>query len=248
VYQLDNNFRYDNKKLAEVIELFRRKGLVPIVGIMLTISLFMWSCAPAAAPAEPKPVTPAPATPSEQPKNSSQPQTQTPNLPPPPPPITTTPGAQEIRTSFEAITYTSDKYGFSLKYPKNWVKKEATGDVVLSIASSQDQTADSVNVSVISEVNDIAAAAKNAIDNSDAFKQFNVKSKIESQKNVMLADGKTTAQEVILSAKIVIYDVYLYCVGVNAGGKTILVIGNTVESSSKNKELLQEIAKTLTIK
>ncbi len=226
----------------------RSKALIAVVGIILTVSLFMWSCTPATAPAEPKPTTPTPSTSGEQPKSGTQPGSQTPNLPPPPPPVNTTPATQEIKTSFEANTYTSDKYGFSLKYPKNWVKKEAVGDTVLSIASSQDQTADAVNVSVIAEAPDIAAAAKNAIDNSDAFKQFNAKCKIESQKSITLADGKTPAQEVIFSAKIVIYDVYIYCLGVNAGGKTILVIGNTVESSSKNKDLLQEIARTLIIK
>jgi hypothetical protein len=75
-----------------------------------------------------------------------------------------------------------------------------------------------------------------------------VTAKIESHQSTTLTDGKTPAEEAVLSAKMVIYDMYLYCLGTNCGGKTIAVVAYTLKSDPNNKELVKEIARTLAIK
>jgi len=227
---------------------FKNKAFLVTMIIMLTLAVLL-SCAPAASTEKPDAATtPSTTTPSTTQPSTTAPSTLTPPTPPPTPPGSNTPAAPaEIKTSFEASTYTNDELGFSIKYPKNWVKKDASGETVLSISAGEDQTADSVSVNVIAENKNFAAAAKSIIEGSGAFKQYSAKAKVESEKATTLADGKTAASEAVFSAKIVIYDVYLYCFGTNTGGKTIVVVTYTLKNDAKNKELIKEIAKTLTL-
>ena len=225
--------------------MFKSKAFLVITVIMLTLAVFVLSCAPAAStkPAE----KPAATTPAEKP--AEKPAATTPSSTPPTPPTTpAAPAPVAIKTSFEAATYTNDAPAFTMMYPKNWVKKAASADAVFTAVADDSQTADSVSINVIATAADKAAAVKAIIDGSGAFKQYSVTSKIESQKEITLADGKTKALEVVLSAKIVIYDVYLYCVGLDAGGKTIGVVSYTLKNDDSNKKLIKEIAQTLSVK
>jgi hypothetical protein len=223
---------------------FKNKAFLIVTVIILSLAVLASACAPAAAP---KPATTTP--PATTPPATVTPPTAPPAVPAATTPAATTPAAPaEIKTSFVSNTFNNATPAFSLQYPKSWIKGESSGDSVLNIAATDEQTSDAVAVNVIAENKDFAAAAKGLIEASGAFKQYNAKATLESQKTVTLADGKTTAYEAIFSAKIVIYDVYLYCFGTNTGGKSIVIVSYTLKNDDKNKQLLQEIDKTLTLK
>ena len=150
-----------------------------------------------------------------------------------------------IKTSFEAAIYTNDSPAFTLMYPNKWVKKD-NSNAVFDVASDESMTADTVVVGVMTESNDIPAAIKAMIDSDEALRGS--KSKIVSQKGITLADGKTKATEVILSANVMIFDVYFYTVGLNTGGKCVSVVAYTLSGDEANKNLAKEIAQTLSVK
>jgi hypothetical protein len=218
----------------------KHKSLIMVSVLVLVLAVVAMSCAPA------KPATPPPAPPVV---------TPTPPTPPAPPATTTPPAATTpppavaapIKTSFEANTYTNSAPAFSIMYPKTWIKKEVTAPDVFGTARDTASTASALTVTVIDKAADFAAAAKNQLDNSATFKQYSAKAKVDSTAQATLADGKTAASVVELSTKLVIYDVYLYAVGVNIGDKTVMAIIYTVDKG-KDQALIQEIAKTLSAK
>jgi len=130
-------------------------------------------------------------------------------------------------------------------YPNNWVKKDKS-NAVFCVASDESMMADTAVIGVTTESNDIPAAIKAMIDSDEAL--YGAKSKIVSQKDITLADGKTKATEVILSANVMIYDVYFYAVGLNTGGKLVSVVAYTLSGDEANKNLAKEIAQTLSVK
>jgi hypothetical protein len=155
--------------------------------------------------------------------------------------------ATTSKTSFESVNFTNDELGFSIDYPKTWIKKPATGDNILQIASSPDTGADGVLVAIVPAQTDMTAGAKTLIENSAAFKQFGAAVSIDSSKDVKLADGKTPAVEIASSATIMNYNMTLFTLGAAKSGKTVYVTGYTFRGE-KNKALLQEIVRTLTFK
>jgi hypothetical protein len=162
---------------------------------------------------------------------------------------TTPPVAAPAATplSFEAATYTNDANGVTMQYPKSWVKVDLAPDVIFRVAASTAQGADLVGVTVIPEAADFGKAMKDAFDNDPVLKSLGVKMNVDSSKATTLADGKTPANEAIVSAKIMGMDLYGYCFGINKGGKTIAVTGATL-AGDKNKALMKEIAQTLAAK
>lgn len=236
--------------------MFKRKAAIISAVIMLVIAELAISCAPVAETSRQTPATQSP-TANTTAASSTAPATPASPLPPAVPatkPAETTPVTQtKIVTSFEAETYVNSQPGFIVKYPRNWTRIEASGNAVFnnavfSIADSSSLTADSLSICIIAETKDFANAAKAVVEASGAFNQYGAKANIESQKTTTLADGKTVAYEAVLSSKIMIQSFYFYCFGVNSGGKTIAIIGYTLKNDEKSKQLLQEIAKTLTLK
>ena len=222
-----------------------KKVLFISIMVMLVMALVLPACAPAAPakPAETKPATPPATTTPATPPAATTPATTPPATPP-----AATPAVTEVKTSFEAATYTSDSPGFSVQYPKSWIKGDMANDVVFIVLASSAQGADVASIVVIPETSDFGKAAKDSFDNDPALKNLGVKVNVDSTKTTTLADGKTPANEALLSAKIMgIYDLWGYCYGANIGGKTVFVTGATL-AGDKSKALLQEIAKTLTLK
>ena len=158
----------------------------------------------------------------------------------------------EKPTSYEATTYTNDEVGFSIKYPKNWY----IGSAVVfnnSVDAAQILYAEADNrpifdmlwVNVVPKVSDFGVATEDLLE-----KGYAINATIVSSKSTTLADGKTPANEIILTGvmgKITKTERYLYCLGTNYKGKTILVIAST-SNVYGNKALVEEIAQTLTLK
>jgi hypothetical protein len=207
---------------------FNNKSFLVVTAITLAMATLALSCAPAA----PKPV--APAAPAA-------------TTPAATAPAATAPAATvEGKDSWD--TYTGSQPDFSIKCPKGWVKKDLATSEVLSLASTANTGADALRVFVVPETQDFAGTARAMIDDTAAFKQFGVKSVVESDKATTLADGKTPAHEIVLSGKIMSYTISLYCVMANSGGKTISAVAYTLKSDAKVKDLMQEISRTLTLK
>ena len=165
-------------------------------------------------------------------------------------PETTTPPAQAPvakALSFEAETYTNDAFGFTWQYPRKWVKAPLSGDVVITVISSNDMSPDGAGVMVVPEAADFSKAVKAGYEALPKVSVWHVKVDASPSKDITLADGKTSASESIVTANIQGYDVYGYAVGFNKGGKTIIAWGTTL-GGDNNKALVKEIAQTLAVK
>jgi hypothetical protein len=148
----------------------------------------------------------------------------------------------------ESNTYTNDQYDFSFQYPKSWVEVDPVNDMVFYVRADSSSGADGANATVVDLADDFAAAVKASYDNDPTLKGLGVQVKVESSRTTTLADGKTTAYEAIVSAKIMgKYDFYGYAFGANKDGKTIFMKGNTLRGAS-NRALVGEIAQTLVFK
>jgi hypothetical protein len=144
--------------------------------------------------------------------------------------------------------YNDDKTGASFSYPKSWVKVDAAGDQVYSVAAAATQGADGASLSVVAKVDDIAKAVKASYDSNPALSSLNVKVDIVSSKVTTLADGKTAATEVFVAAKIMgIYDLWGYALATVKGDKIVFVSGNTLGGGNK-QAVVKEICQTFAIK
>jgi hypothetical protein len=149
--------------------------------------------------------------------------------------------------SFEAVTFTSEQPGFTLHYPKGWIKKPfpIESKSVLFVSASEDRAADSISIFVADPVEDVASTLKEGISNLPAFMESGAIANIRSVIPVIMADGKTAATEIILTAKVNTYDVWYYCYAFDTEGKTVCVAGDTLGGES-SKALIKEIVRTLT--
>ncbi|MHB8085962.1 MAG: PsbP-related protein [Dehalococcoidia bacterium] len=150
-------------------------------------------------------------------------------------------------------TYTNDEYGFSFMYPGNWIPVEKSGAMVFAIAASSFQGADGVNASVApasvssTPEADFGKAIKAAYDEAPGLKNIGVTVNVESSKLTTLADGKTFAAEAIVTAKIMIVNMWGYSLGINKDGVGIVISGFTLGDQAK-KDQIMAICKTLALK
>jgi hypothetical protein len=215
------------------------KGTLFMVTVLtLILAAVAISCAPAAVLQKPAATTPPTATPAP---------AVTPVTPPATPPAAPAAPAV-IKTSFEAATYTNDANGYSFLYPKTWIPGNVVNDQVVNLVAAAASGADSVSSSLLPESADFGQAMKAAYDADPGLKQYSVKVNIKSSKAITLANGKTQASEAIVTATIMgIYDLWGYGIGVNKGGKTIMVTGWTLGGEAKQNQIM-EIVKTFTVK
>jgi hypothetical protein len=82
---------------------------------------------------------------------------------------------------------------------------------------------------------------------SPGLKNVGVTVAIQSSKVTMLADGKTVAVEAIVTAKIMIVNLWGYSLGVNKGNTAIVISGFTLGDQAK-KDQIMAICKTLALK
>jgi hypothetical protein len=224
--------------------MFRNKALAILAVLVLALAIVAMACAPAAKP--------APATP---PASSTPPAATPPATPPTPPggptptPTTPAPAAGKAASWGESNVFTSDQYGVSFQYPKSWVKAGSlSGDAIYIVLASTAQGADNANIAVIADSADVGAAVKASFEATPALAGLGVKMTIDSNKKTTLADGKTVATELVMSAKVMgIYDLYSYVLAISKGGKLIYAAGNTLGTDSQ-KAIVKEIAASLAVK
>jgi len=196
----------------------KHKSLVIVSILVLVLAVVAMACAPATPP---KPVTPPVVTP--------------PVTPPVAPPVVVKP------TSFESAVYTNDTYGFSVKYPKAWEIGKASLPTSVFYAHGGD---DMVYIDVRPATNFKDASVALLADLIKA-KGLIVTPNVDLDKAATLADGKTAANEVLLSASVLFQTKNGYCFGLIKDGKAIIVMTGL---DPKKLDLFKEIAQTLTLK
>ena len=158
-------------------------------------------------------------------------------------PATTTPpaaAAPAIKTSFEAATYTNDQPGFSVTYPKAWGTRTSTlaGVVFYGVLD-----ANNIIVIGVRPATNFKDAAVTFLSDFIAAAGASFVPSVDGENTVTLADGKTQANEIVLSVAFGLKKGVIY--GVLKDGKAIMVL---VALDPKNMELYKEIGKTLTLK
>lgn len=214
--------------------MFKNKGFSIVAILVLALAVVAMSCAPAAPATTPsKPAATQPAKPA-----ATEPAKPAATTPPATPPAAPAPA----KLSFEASTFKSDKYGFSLQYPKAWILRDKAGYDFYA-QESDETTSDTAFTAIVAKNDDIAGAAKAFLDNSETFKKYNVTCDIVSQKKGTLADGKTPCTQAELHVTIIIYSINIYAVGAVKGDNTIMVIAYTFGTKTeKIKEICNSLA------
>jgi hypothetical protein len=171
-------------------------------------------------------------------------QTATPPATTMPPAITTPPAAPaavDVKTSFEAVTYTNDEYGFTIKYPKTWFINEGglPGGVFRAMLDND------VVFIVVKPATDFKVAATEVFTYLIKANGLSASPSVDAETAVTMADGKTKGYEILLSATVSGQTAAKAAVcGVIKDGNAILVTGASVP---KNIELYIEIGKTLSV-
>jgi hypothetical protein len=153
-----------------------------------------------------------------------------------------TPPAQQAggAPSFEAAEYVNADYGFSVKYPKDWVQQTSTEPSTLFLAAAAKRVP-AISISV----QDSATFAE-ALTATLTLAGSNIK--IDTERPTTLADG-TPATEAVVNWKTQNLGATTFALGVQKGGKWIIVAVTTVSLLAKYDEtLFSEITHTLQFK
>ena len=155
---------------------------------------------------------------------------------PPTPPTQQAGGA----LTFEAAEYVNTDYGFSVKYPKDWVQQTSTEPSTLLLAAAAKRVP-AISISVQgSPTFAEALTATLMLAGSDI--------KIVTERPTTLADG-TPASEAVVNWKTQNLGANTFALGVQKDGKWIVVAVTTVSLLAKyNEALFSEIAHTLQFK
>ena len=205
--------------------MLKHKALVIVSILVLVLAFVAISCAPAKPPAPPPapPVAPVVTTPT------------TPGTTP------VAPVAPVMKTSYEATTYTNDKYGFSILYPKAWTSENVSlsggvlyvkGDKGLVYVAVRPANPDDWGSTAMDFLKDLIKAGG---------KDFTPG--IDSNDPVTFTDGKTKGRMIVLSAAFGLAKGA--CAIVMKGGNAIIVLGAT---DPGQMVLYKEIANTLSVK
>jgi hypothetical protein len=141
--------------------------------------------------------------------------------------------------SFVAAEYVNTDYGFSVKYPKDWVQQQNTPGIVF--LASPAKRVPALSVAIQSEATFADALKANmALNGSDI--------NITTQRSTTLADG-TPAFEAVVKWKTQGLGANTFALGVQKDGNWIIVAITTVSLLAKYDEtLFSEIVHTLQFK
>lgn len=155
------------------------------------------------------------------------------------PPTPPTPPAGGALT-FEAAEYVNTDYGFSVKYPKDWVQQPNTEPTIVFLVSPAKKVP-ALSISIQDEATfNEALTAGLALQGSDI--------NITTERSTTLADG-TPASEAVVKWKARGLSADTFALGVQKDGKWIIVAVTTASLLAKYDEaLFSEIVHTLQFK
>lgn len=215
---------------------------VSLCMVLLILSVYP-ACSQPVQPATPaKAATPAeaPKAPTANPVSTIVPSAQ------PQQPVAQPPQPVEKPTSFQSVLYSDDKYGYSIKYPKGWIKKDVSGDIIFWVMKTEVMTADSVYIRVIPKTADYVKAIKESLNLYPGLQGFIISPKLDSS-GATATSSNTSAYEAKLTVTVSTYTLRIYGLAVDKGDNTIVVIGLTAGEGNQI-DLLKEIAQTITFK
>jgi hypothetical protein len=215
----------------------KHKSLVIMSVLVLVLAVVAMSCAPATPPAPPVVTPPVVTPPVVTPPVVTEPVVTPPVVAP----------VVEKPTSFESATYTDDANGFSFRYPKT-MKVVAKLPYATAVFYANDGGAPLPTDLVFVDVRpatSVKVAGVAALGDFVLAKGVSADVKVVSEKEVTLADGKTAATEIALSASVMFQNKVGSCLGVIKNGKAITVLAGI---ESKNADLYKEICSTLVVK
>ena len=157
-------------------------------------------------------------------------------------PAETTPPTQQAggALSFEAAEYVNTDYGFSVKYPKDWVQQSNEEPTTLCLAAAAKR------VPAISISAQDGATFAEALTTTLTLAGSDIK--IVTERPTTLADG-TPATEAVVNWKTQNLGATTFALGVQKDGKWIIVAVTTVSLLARYDEtLFSEIAHTLQFK
>ncbi len=212
-----------------------------VVAVLMLLILIV-GCAPVAT-------TPPP---------TATPPVATPPVAPSTPPVTASVAPEPVTPppakvlSFASATYTNDTLGFTWQYPVKWeelgLRSAFTeGEFVISVISYVDRFADYGGVAVVPETADFGQVVKAGFRSFHPWCWLNATVFASPHKAIYLADGKTPANEAIVTGTWEGSDNYCYAVGFSKNGKMIIAWCTTF-GNDKQKDLTKEIAQTLSVK
>ena len=153
-----------------------------------------------------------------------------------------TPAEQQAEgaLSFEAAEYVNTEYGFSVKYPKEWLEQPSEDPTTVFYAASEKRVP-ALSISVMDEATFAEAlTATLSLAGSDI--------NIVTERASTLADD-TPASEAIVKWKAQGFGADTFAIGVQKGDKWVIVAITTVSLLSKyNEALFSEVAHTVQFK
>jgi len=202
------------------------KFAVLFIAVLLVLGLTLPACT-CQKPTE----TEGPSAPPEQ-----QTETEGPSVPPEQQAETEKPPA----CSFEATECVNTDYGFSVKYPKEWLQQPSEEPTTVFYAAAEKRVP-ALSISVLG-----GATFAEALTAVLSLAGSNIK--IVTERATTLADG-TPASEGVVKWKVQGFGADTFALGVQEGDKWVIVSITTVSLLSKyNEALFSEIAHTLEFK
>ena len=147
---------------------------------------------------------------------------------------------QEGALSFDATEYVNTEYGFSVKYPKEWLEEESEEPTTVLYAAAEKRVP-ALSISILDGATFAEAlTATLSLAGSDI--------KIVTERSSTLADG-TPVSEAVVKWKVQNFGADTFALGVQKEDKWIIVAITTVSLLSKYDEaLFSEVAHTLQFK
>jgi hypothetical protein len=142
--------------------------------------------------------------------------------------------------SFEAAEYVNTEYGFSVKYPKEWLQKPSEEPTTVFYAAAEKRVP-ALSISVLG-----GATFAEAL--TAALSPSGEDIKIVTERASTLANDKP-ASEAVVKWKVQGFGADTFALGVQKGDKWVIVAITTVSLLAKyNEALFSEVAHTLQLK
>ena len=152
----------------------------------------------------------------------------------------TTSGQGEGTLSFDATEYVNTEYGFSVKYPKEWLEEESEEPTTVFYAAAEKRVP-ALSISILD-----GATFAEAL--TDTLSLAGSDIKIVTERSSTLADG-TPVAEAVVKWKVQNFGADTFALGVQKEDKWIIAAITTVSLLSKYDEaLFSEVAHTLQFK
>jgi hypothetical protein len=155
-------------------------------------------------------------------------------------------GTAPTSTSFKANTYTNNTYGFSIKYPSDWVE---SSDLLSRDAVASFRVPSFVPFVILYVIDANSPVTADWLVQSYTGQGYQNPKVLSSPTQTTLADGSQATQAEMSYISQTGYEVHAFDIEVDKGGKRFRIMVGTIDAFSPYDEVLfSEIANTLQFK